>query len=252
MSTQATFAAALLDVRSPCPEGLCSANGADPESRFAVYRNNVQSSLINALGDSYPVVAQLVGEEFFRAMAAVFIQAQPPHSPLMSLYGEDFADFIESFEPAFSVPYLADVARLEHLRTVAYHAADASPISPEEITAALSAPDSLSKLRFGLHPSLRLLDSSHAVVTIWAAHQHDATLEGINPHQEQYALVLRNCLDVEVFALEHGASVFIRQLLDGQPLLAAAQNSPPFDLSQTLALLIAHNAITHLNDKESP
>lgn len=250
MSTQATFAAALLDVRSPCPEGLCSANGADPESRFAVYRNNVQSSLISALGDSYPVVAQLVGEEFFRAMAAVFIQAQPPHSPLMSLYGEDFADFIESFEPAFSVPYLADVARLEHLRTVAYHAADASPISPEEITAA--PPDSLSELRFGLHPSLRLLDSSHAVVAIWAAHQHDATLEGINLHQEQYALVLRNCLDVEVFALEHGASLFIRQLLDGQPLLAAAQNSPPFDLSQTLALLIAHNAITHLNDKESP
>lgn len=252
MSTQATFAAALLDVRSPCPEGLCSANGADPESRFAVYRNNVQSSLINALGDSYPVVAQLVGEEFFLAMAAVFIQAQPPHSPLMSLYGEDFADFIESFEPAFSVPYLADIARLEHLRTVAYHAADASPISPEEITAALSAPDSLSKLRFRLHPSLRLLDSSHAVVAIWAAHQHDATLEGINPHQEQCALVLRNCLDVEVFALEHGASLFIRQLLDGQPLLAAAENSPPFDLSQILALLIAHNAITHLNDKESP
>lgn len=252
MSTQATFAAALLDVQSPCPEGLCSANGADPESRFAVYRNNVQSSLINALGDSYPVVAQLVGEEFFRAMAAVFIQAQPPHSPLMSLYGEDFADFIESFEPTFSVPYLADVARLEHLRTVAYHAADASPISAEEITAALSAPDSLSELRFGLHPSLRLLDSSHAVVAIWAAHQHDATLEGINLHQEQYALVLRNCLDVEVFALEHGASVFIRQLLDGQALLAAAENSPLFDLSQTLALLIAHNAITHLNDKESP
>nr|BFE90967.1 hypothetical protein GCM10020185_15030 [Pseudomonas brassicacearum subsp. brassicacearum] len=65
MSDQRTFAAALLDPRKACPPGLVSANGADPQSRFAVYRNNVLSSLINALADNYPVVTQLVGEEFF-------------------------------------------------------------------------------------------------------------------------------------------------------------------------------------------
>ena len=104
MSTHSAFSAALLDVRLPCPAGLCSSNGADPASRFAVYRNNVQSSLINALADGYPVVAQLVGEEFFRAMAATFVQQQPPQSPLMGRYGEAFADFIDVFEPASSVP----------------------------------------------------------------------------------------------------------------------------------------------------
>ncbi|PTT93348.1 DUF2063 domain-containing protein, partial [Pseudomonas sp. HMWF005] len=88
MSHQAAFAAALLDPQLPCPDGLCSANGADPASRFSVYRNNVQSSLINALADSYPVVQQLVGEDFFRAMAAVFVQQHPPETPLMSRYGE--------------------------------------------------------------------------------------------------------------------------------------------------------------------
>jgi len=62
MSTQADFAAALLNAQLPYPKGLCSRNGADPSRRFAVYRNNVQSSLINALADSYPVVLQLVGE----------------------------------------------------------------------------------------------------------------------------------------------------------------------------------------------
>ena len=107
MSTQAAFSAALLDIDLPCPDGLCSANGADPASRFAVYRNNVQSSLINALADSYPVVVQLVGDEFFRAMAGVFVQSHPPHSPLMSDYGSELADFISKFGPAASVPYLA-------------------------------------------------------------------------------------------------------------------------------------------------
>jgi len=252
MSTQHAFAAALIDTRLPCPEGLCSANGADPASRFAVYRNNVQGSLITALSDSYPVVAQLVGEEFFCAMAAVFVQQQPPQSPLMNRYGEAFADFIAAFEPAGSVPYLADVARLEHLRTLAYHAADALPLRPEQITAALADTQTLSELRFNLHPSLHLLDSAYAVVAIWGVHQHVSTLEGIDVNQRQHALVLRNDLDVEVFALDPGASTFIRNLIDGQPLLAAAENSPEFDLAQTLGLLIARNAITHLNNKELP
>lgn len=251
MSTQAAFSAALLDVEMPCPEGLCSTNGADPASRYSVYRNNVQSSLINALADSYPVVLQLVGEAFFRAMTAIFIQFQPPHSPLMYRYGEGLADFIEAFEPASGLPYLADVARLERSRTLAYHAADATHVRPEQISAALADPQGLSELCVELHPSLHLLESAHAVVAIWAAHQQDGTLEGIDVSQGQHALVLRNGLDVEVFALEHGACVFMRHLVDGQPLLSAAQNSPPFDLSQTLALLIAHNAICHLhNNKE--
>ncbi|MHA3735197.1 HvfC/BufC N-terminal domain-containing protein [Pseudomonas sp. Eth.TT006] len=252
MSTHSAFAAALLDPQLPCPEGMCSANGADPASRFLVYRNNVQGSLINALADSFPVVQQLVGEDFFRAMAAVFLQQRPPHSPLLSRYGEAFPNFIDAFEPAASVAYLADVGRLERLRTRAYHAADAQPVRPQQISAALANPEGLSELRFTLHPSLHLLDSNHAVVAIWAAHQRDAALAGIDVNQAQRALVLRNGLYVEVFAIEPGASVFLRHLLDDQPLLAAAQNSPPFDLSQTLALLIAHNAIVDLNYKESP
>ncbi|CAI8902821.1 DUF2063 domain-containing protein [Pseudomonas sp. IT-P395] len=252
MSTQRAFAAALIDTRLTCPEGLCSANGADPASRFAVYRNNVQASLINALSDSCPVVAQLVGDEFFHAMAAVFVQQLPPQSPLMSRYGETFADFIAAFEPAGGVPYLADVARLEHLRTLAYHAADTLPVRPEEITAALADAQTLTELRFEFHPSLHLLDSAFAVVAIWGAHQQGSTLEGVDINQRQHALVLRNDLDVEVFALDPGASRFIRNLIEGQPLLAAAENSPEFDLAQTLGLLIARNAITHLNNKELP
>lgn len=252
MSTQSAFAAALIDTRLPCPDGLRSANGADPASRFAVYRNNVQASLINALADSYPVVQQLVGEEFFRAMAAIFIRSQPPKNPLMSRYGETFADFIAQFEPIAGVPYVADVARLEYLRVIAYHATDAQPIRPEHVSAALANPQTLGELTFGLHPSLHLLDSRFAVVAIWAAHQQAQSLAGIGLNQGQHALVLRNGIDVEVFALEAGASVFIRHLSNGQPLLAAAENSPPFDLAQTLALLIAHNAIIQLTYKELP
>lgn len=253
MSTQAAFAAALLDSRLSCPEGLFSANGADPASRFAVYRNNVQSSLINALAHSYPVVMQLVGDEFFRAMAGIYLLSNAPQSPLIKDYGNHFAQFIDGFEPASSVPYLADVARLEQLRTTAYHAADAQPLSHEQIGAALADPQTLSELTVELHPSLNLLTSAFAMVSIWAAHQQDATLAGIDLHHGQHALILRNGLDVEVFVIEPGASAFIHNLQSGQPLIQAAETAPAFDLSQTLALLIGYNAITHLHhNKVSP
>ncbi|MCO8314036.1 HvfC/BufC N-terminal domain-containing protein [Pseudomonas mandelii] len=252
MSTQAAFAAALLDPQRSCPVGLFSANGADPASRFAVYRNNVQSSLINALADSYPVVSQLVGDEFFRAMAGLYVRSYPPQSPLINDYGKDFAEFIDNFEPAARVPYLADVARLERLRVQAYHAADAQPLSHDQIAAALSHPQALGELTVEFHPSLNLLTSAFSVVSIWAAHQQDATLAGIDLDHRQNALVLRNDLEVEVFAIDHGASTFIHNLRNGQSLTQALETTPAFDLSQILALLISHNVITHLHHKVSP
>src|SRR5450830_2078243 len=111
MSLLEDFAAALLAPDQACPDGLFSSNGADSASRFAVYRNNVHGSLINALASAYPVTLQLVGDEFFRAMAGCYVQANPPSSPVISAYGATFSSFIQGFEPAASVPYLADVAR---------------------------------------------------------------------------------------------------------------------------------------------
>ncbi|EXF94676.1 hypothetical protein HK44_027475 [Pseudomonas fluorescens HK44] len=257
MNTQADFAAALLDPRRPCPDGLFSANGADPDSRFAVYRNNVQSSLINALADSYPVVSQLVGNEFFRAMAQFYGRDFPPSSALINDYGSDFASFIEHFAPAASVPYLADVARLERLRVMAYHAADANAVEPARIAAALAAPEALAQLHIHLHPSTFTLSSSYATVALWAAHQTDTPPRNLAPYHPQSALVLRNGLEVEVFAIDVGTATFIHSLQNNHPLGQAVADAldaaPAFDLSQCLALLIGHNAIIHLqHDKVSP
>ena len=80
MSTQTAFAAALLDPGLPPVEGLRAWNNSDPARRFAVYRNNVLVSLVDALADTFPVVQELVGAAFFRAMARVFALANPPRT----------------------------------------------------------------------------------------------------------------------------------------------------------------------------
>lgn len=254
MSTQQAFSRALLDSQLPCPAGLFSANGADPESRFAVYRNNVQSSLLKALAENYPVVVQLVGDAFFQAMAAIYAKSFPPASPLMSDFGHDFGDFIQGFPPAASVPYLADVARLERLRVQAYHAADAPTTRREDIAATLADPELLAGLRLKLNPSVMTLNSPYAIVSLWAAHQNGGRIEDVDPSQGESALVLRHGLTVEVFAVDNGCLTFVQSLLNGCPLeMAAAYGhdaTEAFDLSQSLALLIAFGVITQLQQSE--
>ena len=251
MSIQQTFAEALLAPQATCPEGVFSSNGAEPASRFAVYRNNVHSALINALAAAYPVARQLVGDEFFRAMAGLYAQAHPPTSPLINEYGGTFADFIQGFEPAWSVPYLADVARLERLRVRAYHAADCLVLDQHCVLRQLQGCAQLGQLRVGLHPSLATLESSYAVVSIWAAHQADGAIASLNPWHAQGGLVLRQGLVVKVFAIDRGSVTFINRLNQGAGLEMAIADalkaSDEFDLHLCLTLLISHDAITHLH-----
>lgn len=191
MSFHDVICAALLAPDLPCPDGLFSSNGANPASRFAVYRNNVHSGLINALATAHPVTLQLVGDEFFRAMAGLYVQACPPSSRLISEYGGTFADFIQDFAPAASVPYLADVARLERMRVRAYHAADTPALDQQAILHALQGRTDLGQTGLRLHPSLATLDCPYAVVAVWAAHQAEGAIATLNPWHAQSALVDR-------------------------------------------------------------
>ena len=130
---QAAFSAALLDPARPVPADVVGIGGTADRKRFAVYRNNVMVGLLDALQARFPVTARLVGEEFFRAMARVYAAARQPRTPLLMHYGDDFPDFIAGFEPAASVPYLADVARVECAWSQAYHAPEASALTVDAL-----------------------------------------------------------------------------------------------------------------------
>ena len=250
MTAQGAFAEALLTGEPMCPPGLTTWTGSAPEKRFAVYRNNVVVSLIGALADSFPVTRELVGEQFFRAMARQFVRAAPPRSPVLALYGSGFAEFIEAFPAAAGVPYLADMARIERLRVLAWHAADADALTAEKIGRLLADTEALPQTRFTLHPSLRVLHSRHAVVSLWAAHQSESAamvLTEVDPTQAEAALVLRNGLEVEISAVPEGAAIFISLLQKGIAFGDSAEQAlsanAEFDLAGTLGMLIRGGAL---------
>lgn len=218
---QQIFAAALLDPDAAVPAGVVGPGGEPDARRFAVYRNNVMVSLTEALAARFPVCERLVGGEFFRAMARVFVAASKPQSPLLMAYGDDFPDFIGDFAPAEAVPYLADVARLEVAWGQAYHAADAVALDAGAL-GSLSQ-DRIAGARLNLHPSTRLVRSPHPVASIWQAHQADAPAFAAEDWCPEDVLVVRPDGDVLMHRLPGGGFAFINALLECRTLMEAAE-----------------------------
>lgn len=225
--------------------------GLDPamEGRFAIYRNNVHRGLGDALIEAYPVVAKLVGEDFFRVMAQGFFRAEQARTGSLALYGAGFADFIDGFDAAASVPYLSDMARLERARLEVLHEADDAVLD----VAALSVlGDELAACRFVAHSACRLVSSAFPVHAIWLRQQADSRQAEPIVQQAENILITRPGMTVRQIVLDDGGAVFARCLLDGMTVAegydAAIERDPQFDVTSAFAQLIAVGAFAGLRE----
>lgn len=169
--TQSTFARALLDPNASSPPGVIDPLGRPAPKRFAVYRNNVASSLTRALEAAFPTVRKLVGDEFFAAMAGEFLRANLPRSRILMLYGDAMPAFLETFPPVAHLGYLPDMARLDQAMRESYHSADSAPLPEEDFQRLLG--EDIADLRLTLAPSLRVIRSRWPVHAIWAANHEN-------------------------------------------------------------------------------
>ena len=242
MTRQQDFIAAVLDPERAVPGGITDPKGRPDPKRFNVYRNNVVVGLTDALEEAFPVVRKLVGDEFFRDMGNIFVRQFPPTSPILSRYGAEFAAFLEGFAPAKSLPYLPDVARLEQLIRLSYHAADAAPFDPARLQEI--APDALGEARFTLAPAVQTLASRWPVHAIWMSNMKDGRKVAMQPEE---VLITRPGYDPIPDLMPTGGAAFVTALQAGRTLNEAiAAAGPGFDLSAMLALLFKGGAITEV------
>lgn len=248
---QRAFARALGDPELPVPAGVTGLQASQAKRRFAIYRNNVAVSLIDALADSFPLTAALVGEEFFRAMAGEYARTCKPASPVLSQYGEGFPHFIGSFAPAGSVPYLADVARTEVAWTSAYHAADAVPCS---IAAVSNLGERAAEARATFLPSARLVVSDYPVGSIWLSHKSG---EAVAPESwlGEAVLLWRPDMNVEIAILTNAKRAFLAALFGGHPIGSATATAisidAQFDPGSHLVELVQRGCILKFEERET-
>lgn len=243
-----SFAPALLDPDCETPPVVAGPHGKAAAKRYNVYRNNVTVSLINALAAVFPATQRITGTDFFRAMARFHVRATPPVSPLLFEYGRDFPDFIERYEYAQSLPWLADVARIERAWLDAYHAADAEPLTPQ--TFGSVPPEHLSDTVLLPHPATRIVRSRYPAVTIFSANRVSDPVGQIEAADPEDALVTRPKLEVVVRQLPPGGAVFLTHLMSGQSLGAAVSaamaDSSAFDLPANIAGFLAAGAFSDI------
>ena len=238
MSFQEAFAQALF-----APEAV-----TDPAVRqlaaqpaFAVYRNTVMKGCIDALEANFPAVARLVGSEWFRAAAALHAAASPPRDGRLLHYGEDFADFLQHFEPAAELPYLPDVARLDALWREVHAAEDAPSLDPSGL--ARHAPEQLAALVLRPHPATRWAwFAEQPIYSIWARNRGDGD-DGDDGDEElvwrgEGALLTRPTDAVTWRPISHAGCAFLDACAAGLPLGEAAGQALALDTDCDLTALL--------------
>lgn len=242
------FAAGMLNPDAPKPSEIIGPNGKAANKRYDVYRNNVTVSLINAVADIYPAVQKIVGEDYFRAMAREYVRAHPPKSPLLFLYGQNFGDFIDGFEPAKKLPYLGDVARIERAWLTAYHAADLAPLAPAQL--GLIEPERLAEICFQPHPATFIISSDYPAHDIFLMNRGFMELSKVDMDKPQALMMTRPQTDTRLVLLNKSEHGFMNAILEGRSLGEAAtlatEADVNFDLNHNLQMLLATGATTQI------
>ena len=107
-------------------------------------------------------------------------------------------------------------------------------------------------MRLELHPSVRIVRSRYAIVSIWEAHVEGGEPSMIDSSVPEDALIARPDLDVEVHRLHPGGAVFISEVLGDRTLRTAADTAaranPRFDFITTLSGLLGSRIVIGLRN----
>ena len=235
--TQDIFSGALQSTPGTLPDIFKNSSGLSLRKRFDVYRNNLRSSLIDALRQTFPIIERLVGLDYFKAIAAIFIDNNLPRQGTLIGYGAGFPEFLESRKELDTFPYLGDVARLELAWLGAYHAADVQPLAGSDLSSL--APQNADNLMLDLSPSVHLLSPKLPIYEIWQKNSKGEDSPIDLDQNEENILIFRPRLDVIVVPISPDSMAFLVACSAKKTLkeafTASLQRNPAFDLTQTLS-----------------
>lgn len=149
-----------------------------------IYRNNLYTTLTNALKITYPEIYKFLKEKKFTKFCQEFIKENRSQSGNLDEYGEVFANFLAIKNENF----LSDLARFEWFKHLSYLVKDTKKIDIKKLQKLDSK--NLFDVKFKLSPSCFLLFSNYNILS---AKKQNKPLKRIS-----YFVVYRE--NLEVFA----------------------------------------------------
>lgn len=246
---QAALAAHLEGEERPALADLVVGDAIAASARLRIHRHHVRQSLVGALAATFPTVQAIVGEAFFGTMAKGFIREDLPAQPVLAEYGAGVPAYVSAYGPAATMPYLADVARLDWALNFSYH----SPLAPRLVASDLAglAGERLFELKLAFAAGAILVRSPWPIDRIWHAAQPGAPAGTVSLEEGPASvLVLRRPDDSAFASLDPAEAAFVAAVAEGGSLGAAAEAAfvvePAFDPSTTFAKLLSLQAFAAL------
>lgn len=245
--TQAAFRLAVVANDAAMPTTLVAP--APLAGRLAIYRRHFREALIRHLAGRFPTVEWLLGTGRFVSLAEPFIRTSPPSAPCMAEYGAGFANALEQPEVAGSLPYLADMARLDWILGDVAVAIDLPPVA---ITALAAWPaERLPDLGLRLQPGVGYLRSGWPVDDLVRVRLVDEPPKKLEFNASPVALEIRGARgQFGIGRLDLADFAFRSALRDGATLGGAIEQAlctePEFDVSAALGALFAAGLVVEI------
>lgn len=192
------------------------------KDRLQIHRNSYRLTLSEALMGVYPTVMSFVGRDWLEASLKKFVMQYPPKMACLAHYGGDFADFLDGFEPASSMPYLSDVARLEWSLHLCQNARDEKCMTAADLRD-IAGPDAQSR-SFRLVSAHSFIVSSYPLLDLWNVGNGEESDREIDLESgEMILLIIRPATEVMIYPLDIKEYTFLSLLEKGESVLEAAK-----------------------------
>jgi hypothetical protein len=216
--TQALFHRQLTGAADPAAEPLDAFfRGSDElpaADRLAIYRDMYAARLVDALRETFPNLARLLGDDRFAALGEDYVARHPSEHHDVGRIGLHLPAFLRAY-PGPERPDLADLAELEWARNEVFFATESEAAGAEAL--ATLAAEAVGRARLRMSPSVRALVLEHDAAALWRRLESGEP-PGPPVPGPSAATVWRREFDVFHCALPLHEAAALRAALDGETL----------------------------------
>ena len=220
------------------PDALDQSLFAGPIDRVLLglkaHANTISHARLVALEETFPLTRRALGEEQFNQLSRAFVETPEARACDANTIGKPFPDFLTSVVAEHAI---AELANIEWAWLESYHAAEAVPLSLTDLAELDEA--SLLALPVALHPSTRLILTSHPLATPLGE------ISGLQPYailtlrpEAEVRLLPLGQSEVAIFRAAHPNDATLGNLLS-----AAIEQSSNTDPSRPVMQLIGTGAL---------
>ena len=167
LDLQHRFQAFVLGQESTPPPTVAGGDKASAESRLGIYAEAIRLRFLEVLGEDYPGVHAMLGDDGFRQLADAYAETHPSRERSIRWFGRHLPAFLRATAPWCDHPVVGEMALFEWTKGELLDAADSAVVGVDDI-AAIPA-DEWVGIRPTLVPALRRLALEWNVPALWSA-----------------------------------------------------------------------------------